>query len=159
MTVPASRSAACYLRICPVCRLLTGPTRSGMYSSSSATFPSMKKKPNSVTRFGAIQSGRSSTKPFHYAWVRSWYGCACPGGAYVVFKDVAGDEGLVHARVFVRFQVLQGVFRHALMLCAFCGRHELAISLGIERVRRRARTFAGRHGGGMSDRRWERHGC
>jgi hypothetical protein len=71
MTVPASRSASCCLRIHRMCRLLTGPTRSGMYSSSSTTFPSMKKKPNNVTRFGAIHSGRSSTKPFHCAGVRS----------------------------------------------------------------------------------------
>jgi hypothetical protein len=39
-------------------------------------------------------------------------------GAYVVLEDVAGDEGLVDARVFVRSEVLQGIFRDALMLCS-----------------------------------------
>lgn len=32
-----------------------------------------------------------------------------------MLEDVAGDEGFVDARVFVRPEVLQGIFRHALM--------------------------------------------
>jgi hypothetical protein len=69
MTVPASLISAgsSFLNyIAP-----TGPTRSGMYSSRSPTFPIIKKKPSNVTRFGAIHMGSSSTKPFHCARVRS----------------------------------------------------------------------------------------
>jgi hypothetical protein len=53
-----------------------------------------------------------------------------------VFKDVAGDEGLVHARVFVRFEMLQGVLGHALMLCAFCAQKMISIYRYIVAARR-----------------------
>jgi hypothetical protein len=59
-----------------------GPTRSGTYTASKATFPSMKKKPNNVTRFGASHNGNSSTKPFHCRAVRE--ALAGWGIAYVV---------------------------------------------------------------------------
>lgn len=102
---------------------LTGPTRSGTYSSKSATFPNMKKKPNKVTRFGASQSGSNSTNPFHYsALAQRQKGC---GGvwseAHVVFKDISRYEGFIDARVLVRMQMLQRVFGNALMLRGFCG--------------------------------------
>jgi hypothetical protein len=61
----------------------------------------MKKKPNKVTRFGASHSGRSSTKPFHCACIRTCCSVRDRDGAYVVLKDVAGDEGFIDARVFV----------------------------------------------------------
>lgn len=37
--------------------------------------------------------------------------------SYVVLKDVAGDEGFIDARVFVRFQMLEGIFRDTFVLC------------------------------------------
>ena len=37
------------------------------------------------------------------------------GVFYIVLQDVFGDQGLVDAGVFVRFQVNQGFFRDALM--------------------------------------------
>jgi hypothetical protein len=80
----------------------------------------MKKKPNNVTRFGAIHMGNSSTKPFHCVHVSSCCGRAHSGASYVVLEDVAGDEGLVDARVLVRSQVLQRIVRDALVLCSFC---------------------------------------
>jgi len=43
----------------------TGPTRSGMNSSTKMTLATMKKKPNRVTILGAIQIGSSSTNAFH----------------------------------------------------------------------------------------------
>lgn len=43
----------------------TGPTRSGMNSSTKMTLATMKKKPNRVTILGAIHSGSSSTNAFH----------------------------------------------------------------------------------------------
>jgi hypothetical protein len=85
-----------------------------MYSSSSITFPRIKKKPSNVTRFGAIHMGNSSTKPFHYTIVSLRCG-RMRIGAYVVLEDVAGDEGFVDARVLVCSQVLQRVFGDALM--------------------------------------------
>lgn len=45
---------------------LTGPTRSGMNSSRNPTFAKMKKKPRSVTMFGASHKGKSSTNAFHF---------------------------------------------------------------------------------------------
>lgn len=56
-----------------------------MYTSSSTMFPRMKQKPSSVTRFGASQSGSSSTKAFHCAKVRRvlWV-AGMHGAAYVV---------------------------------------------------------------------------
>jgi hypothetical protein len=74
----------------------------------------MKKKPNNVTRFGAIHMGNSSTKPFHYSIVRL-RAVACVEGAYVMLEDVAGDEGFIDARVFVRSEVLQRIFGDAFM--------------------------------------------
>jgi hypothetical protein len=80
----------------------------------------MKKKPNNVTRFGAIHMGSSSTKPFHCAHVSCCCGRAHADVSYVVLENVAGDEGFVDARVFVRSQVLQRIFRDALVLCSLC---------------------------------------
>lgn len=37
-----------------------------------------------------------------------------------MFEDVAGDEGFVDARIFVRLQMLQRILGDALMLCSFC---------------------------------------
>lgn len=119
MRVPALQSASSYTPISSRKYRLTGPTRSGMYSSSSTTFPNMKKNPSNVTRFGAIHNGRSSTKPFHCVYVRSCCGVRDRDGAYVVLEDVAGDEGFIDARVFVRFQMLQRIFRDALMRRSF----------------------------------------
>lgn len=44
---------------------LTGPTRSGMKMTNSATLTKMKKNPIRVTMFGASHNGKSSTKAFH----------------------------------------------------------------------------------------------
>lgn len=133
---------------------LTGPTRSGIYSSSRMTFPIMKKKPSNVTRFGAIHMGRSSTKPFHCT-MSDWGAIVrIRGRAYVVLEDVAGDEGFVDARVFVCFEMLQRVFGDALMLCSFC---ITVISIYLL-APADGHTFARRHGG-LGDRRWKRHGA
>jgi hypothetical protein len=40
-----------------------------------------------------------------------------------VLEDVSGDEGFIDARVFVRFEVLECVFRYTLMLGGFCRQH------------------------------------
>jgi hypothetical protein len=81
----------------------------------------MKKNPNNVTRFGASHSGSNSTNAFHY--VRSGHvAIARVQGAYIMLEDVAGNEGLVDARVFVRSKVLQRIFRDALMPRSFCSR-------------------------------------
>jgi len=45
----------------------TVPTRFGSNTSSRTTFPMMKKKPSSVTMFGASHSGSNSTTAFHYS--------------------------------------------------------------------------------------------
>lgn len=45
----------------------TVPRRSASNISHSATFPMMKKKPISVTIFGASHSGKNSTHAFHCA--------------------------------------------------------------------------------------------
>jgi hypothetical protein len=100
---------------------LTGPTRSGMYSSSNATLPRIKKKPNSVTRLGAIHSGRSSTKPFHCSLRQVTLRSRRVGWeAYVVLEDVSRYEGLVDARVFVRAEMLQRVVGYAFVLRRVC---------------------------------------
>lgn len=44
--------------------------------------------------------------------------------AYVVLEDVSRDEGLVYARVLVRFEVLQRVFGDTLMLRSFYARQQ-----------------------------------
>jgi hypothetical protein len=78
-------------------------------------------------------------------------------GAYVVFKDVARDEGLVDTRVFVCFEVLQGIFRDALMLRSICiiprklANHP--VTPGEMRKESFIRTFARRHGG-LGDGKW-----
>jgi hypothetical protein len=56
-------------------------------------------------------------------------------GPYVVFEDVAGDEGLVDARVLVCPEMLQRIFRDALMPCGFC---EWVVSKSRERRPREA---------------------
>ena len=40
-----------------------------------------------------------------------------------MLENVARDEGFVDTRVFVRSEVLQGIFRDALMPCGFCAFH------------------------------------
>jgi hypothetical protein len=78
-------------------------------------------------------------------------------GPYVVFEDISGYKGFVDARVFVRFEVLEGVFRYTLVFGGFWMKHQ--ISKQWQCVEGCRRTFARRHGGGLGDRRWERHGC
>lgn len=83
----------------------------------------MKKKPKRVTKLGASHMGSSSTKPFHCLHCqRHSPRVGWAEGPYVVFKDVAGDEGLVDARVFVRFEVLERVVRDAFVLGRLCVR-------------------------------------
>jgi hypothetical protein len=92
-----------------------------MYTSSSITFPRMKKKPNNVTRFGAIHIGSSSTKPFHYTIIRMQHSAiASVDGAYVMLEDVAGDEGFIDARVLVCSQVLQRIVGDAFVPRGLC---------------------------------------
>lgn len=74
-----------------------------------------------------------------------------------MLEDVARDEGLVDARVFVGLEMLQGVVGNALMLRSFCVSHTSAY-IRCSAHRLFFRTFARRHGGGLGDRRWERHG-
>jgi hypothetical protein len=45
---------------------LTGPAKSGTYSSNRATFARMNMNPMRVTMFGANHLGKSSTTAFHY---------------------------------------------------------------------------------------------
>lgn len=76
-------------------------------------------------------------------------------GAYVMLEDVAGDEGFVDARVFVRPEVLQRIFGDALMPRGFCAiNHVSWMRVGRSS---RGRTFARRHGGIVCDGMWERH--
>lgn len=115
-------------------RVLTGPTRSGTYSSITTMLPRMKKKPSRVTRFGASHMGSSSTKPFHCRDTLEPLSCAAaraacclgPAGkgraAYVVLEDVSRDEGLVDARILVRPEMLQRVLGHALVRGGLCSR-------------------------------------
>lgn len=37
-----------------------------------------------------------------------------------MLEDVAGDEGFIDARVFVRLEMLQRILGHAFVLCSFC---------------------------------------
>jgi hypothetical protein len=47
-------------------RKLTGPSRSGIMTTSRPTLKMMHMNPRRVTMFGASHSGSSSTKAFHY---------------------------------------------------------------------------------------------
>ena len=49
------------------------------------------------------------------------------GGAYVVLKDVAGDEGFIDTRIFVRFEMLERIFRDALMRRGFYNSPQVSI--------------------------------
>lgn len=78
--------------------------------------------------------------------------------AYVVLEDVARYEGLVHARVLVRLEVLQRVFGNTLMLRGLCIVYvsELFFAFSRGSLVAGVFTFARRHvrmGGG----RWKRH--
>ena len=76
-----------------------------------------------------------------------------------MFEDVAGDEGFVDARVFVRPQVLQGIFGDALVPRSFYTATswlEKKIVAEMRRAPGGSQTFARRHIG-RGDRMWQRH--
>ena len=81
--------------------MLTGPTRSGTIQPHNATFPSMKKKPMSVTMFGASHSGNNSTKAFHYGIDQRLLLFFRAHMPYVVLEDIFGEVGFVDAAVLV----------------------------------------------------------
>jgi hypothetical protein len=71
-----------------------------------------------------------------------------------VLEDVARYKGLVDARVLVRLEVLQRVFRHALMLRSLC--QALAHADALFSRSGPGRTFARGHVG-VGDGRGQRH--
>jgi hypothetical protein len=79
------------------------------------TFDRMKKNPSNVTMFGASHNGRSCTKPFHYIFQQSPSLQLEIPRAYVVFQDIIRYQGLVDTRIFIGFQMNQGLFGHALV--------------------------------------------
>lgn len=56
-----------------------------------------------------------------------------------MLEDVAGDEGLVDARIFVRLEVLQRFLRDAFMLRSIC-KLSAANSMGLQDTRAREFT-------------------
>ena len=126
--------------IAPPREVRTGPTKSGMKITKSATLPSIKKKPSSVTIFGASHNGSSLTKLSHcvFATLISW-GRACGGqdrrgagvevGAYVWFQYVFGDGRLVDGGIFVRLEVNESIFRYAFRNRSFCPAAGASVSM------------------------------
>lgn len=51
-----------------------------------------------------------------------------------MFKDVAGYQGFVNARVFVGFEVLKRIFRDAFMSGGFCKMGETLAEEGLWRI-------------------------
>ena len=121
----------------------TGPSRSGIMTTSRPTLKRIHMNPRRVTMFGATHSGSSSTKAFHYS-ISACVPIALalahlekPGGrgrgsAYVWPQDVVGYRGLVDSRVLVGLEVDQGVVRDALGDCFFCGVDAATVSTGSE---------------------------
>lgn len=50
-----------------------------------------------------------------------------------MLQDVAGDEGLVYARVFVRLEMLEGVRRYAFVLRSLCQGTQMVVSTATAR--------------------------